>query len=91
MRYANRHSIGKGGKSVYMPKNTCVPQQTVISNVQLAAAYVPFQKYCGVLAPMEALSKGTAFMELYSPYRKREFANIEPEIAKRCYCEGRRS
>jgi hypothetical protein len=76
---------------VYMPKNTCVPQQTVITNVQLAAAYVPSQQFCGVLAPMEALCKGTAFVELYSPYRKREFANAEPEVARRCHCKGRRS
>ncbi len=73
-----------------MPKNSCIPQQTAIENVQLAAAYVPFQKYCGVCPPLEALCKGTAFMELYSPYRKREFVNLEPEIPRRCYCEGRR-
>ena len=73
-----------------MPKSMCIPQQTVIEDVQLAAAYVPFQKFCGTLAPMEALCKGTAFIELFSPYRKREFANIEPEIPRRCFCEGRR-
>ena len=67
-----------------MPKSVCIPQQTVIEDVQLASAYVPFQKYCGVCPPLESLIKGTAFIELYSPYRKREFANLEPEVARRC-------
>jgi len=74
---------------VYMPKGTCIPQQTVLENVQLASAYVPFQKYCGVCPPMESLRKGTAFIELYSPYRKREFANIEPEVPRSCYTESK--
>lgn len=58
----------------------CVPQQTEIKNVQLAAAYVPYQKYCGIMSPMDSLVRGTAFPELFSPYRKREFANIEQEV-----------
>jgi hypothetical protein len=48
----------------------CIPLETPITNVKLATAYVPFQKYCGVLSPMDALKKGTAFEELYSPYHK---------------------
>lgn len=81
----------KGRKtSVNMPKCPCIPQQTVIENVQLAAAYVPFQKYCGVCPPLESLMKGTAFIELYSPYRKREFVNLEPEVPRRSVAEARR-
>jgi hypothetical protein len=50
------------------PKMNCVPQETVIRNVRLAAAYVPWQKMCELLNPIEALKKGTAFPELYSPF-----------------------
>jgi hypothetical protein len=46
----------------------CIPQETVIRNVRLAAAYVPYQKLCTLLSPVEALTLGTAFPELYSPY-----------------------
>ena len=51
-----------------MPQPVCVPQETAIYNVRLAMAYVPFQKMCTLLNPLEALSKGTVFPELYSPY-----------------------
>ncbi|TYQ14674.1 UNVERIFIED_CONTAM: spore coat associated protein JA (CotJA) [Acetivibrio alkalicellulosi] len=47
----------------------CIPQETVLRNVRLARAYVPFQKMCSVYSPIEALEKGTAFPELYSPYK----------------------
>jgi len=50
------------------PMDNCIPQETVIKNVRLAAAYVPFQKLCTLFAPLEALKRGTAFPELYSPY-----------------------
>lgn len=46
----------------------CIPQETVIYNVNLAKAYVPFQKFCTIYSPMEGLKKGTIFPELYSPY-----------------------
>lgn len=52
------------------PMGVCIPQEMVIKNVRLAAAYVPFQKLCTLLSPIEALSKGTVFPELYSPYNK---------------------
>lgn len=58
----------------------CVPQETSIHCVLLATAYVAFQKFCGVWSPCESLLTGTAFPELYSPYRKREYANLEPEV-----------
>ncbi len=47
---------------------SCVPQETCIRDVRLAAAYIPFQKFCTMFSPLEALKKGTAFPELYSPY-----------------------
>lgn len=50
------------------PIGFCIPQETVITNVKLANAYVPYQKLCNTLYPLEALEKGTAFPELYSPY-----------------------
>lgn len=57
--------------SNYSSLETCIPQETVIRNVRLAAAYVPFQKLCTLLSPMEALTLGTAFPELFSPYEKK--------------------
>ena len=57
----------------------CIPQETSIRCVRLATAYVPFQEYCGVWSPCRSLTTGTAFPELYSPYSKREYVNLEPE------------
>jgi hypothetical protein len=51
----------------------CIPQETVIEGVRLAAAYVPFQKFCTHFSPLEGLMKGTAFPELVSPYDGREY------------------
>ena len=48
---------------------SCIPQETVIENVRLAAAYVPYQFLCALFAPVQALRRGTAFPELYSPYK----------------------
>ena len=48
--------------------SACVPQETYIRDVRLAASYVPYQKFCTMLSPLEALMKGTAFPELFSPY-----------------------
>ena len=45
---------------------TCVPQETMINNVELANAYVPFEKMCGTFSPLSALKKGTAFPPLYA-------------------------
>ncbi|WP_326908681.1 spore coat associated protein CotJA [Sedimentibacter sp. MB31-C6] len=55
-----------------MPMNKCIPQEMVIENVRLAAAYVPYQKLCELFNPLESLRKGTAFPELYSPYEARD-------------------
>jgi hypothetical protein len=49
--------------------SNCIPQETVIKNVRLAAAYVPYQSLCTLFTPIEALKRGTAFPELYSPYK----------------------
>ncbi|MFL0251133.1 spore coat associated protein CotJA [Clostridium neuense] len=56
----------------YSRRKTCIPQETVIANVRLASAYVPFQKMCSTLPPVEALKKGTIFPELYSPYSSKK-------------------
>lgn len=40
--------------------------------MQLARAYVPFQRLNQVFEPREALMKGTLFPELYMPYMKKE-------------------
>ncbi|MGH4140023.1 spore coat associated protein CotJA [Clostridium sp.] len=48
--------------------NNCIPQESVIKNVRLAAAYVPYQNLCTLFSPIEALKRGTVFPELYSPY-----------------------
>ncbi|MEL7650093.1 MAG: spore coat associated protein CotJA [Sedimentibacter sp.] len=50
----------------------CIPQEMSIENVRLSAGYVPFQFLCDLFNPMEALAKGTAFPELYSPYDRKD-------------------
>lgn len=54
-----------------LPQDKCIPQEMVIRNVRLAAAYVPFQELCTLFSPVEALKHGTAFPELYSPYERK--------------------
>ncbi|NLT17351.1 MAG: spore coat associated protein CotJA [Clostridiales bacterium] len=66
----------------------CDPVQQV-KDVKLAHAYVPFQRFCGVMAPLMSLCRGTAFPELYSPYSKREYVNLEPEKCQRPYTDRR--
>lgn len=56
----------------YAKMDKCIPQEMEIRNVRLAAAYVPFQKFCKIFSPIEALKKGTIFPELYSPYDKKD-------------------
>ncbi len=48
----------------------CIPQETVLENVKLARAYVPFQKLCATFSPAAALTKGTIFPPLWDNYRK---------------------
>jgi hypothetical protein len=52
-----------------LDKDNCIPQEIKIENVRLAAAYVPYQYICTLFTPFEALRRGTAFPELYSPYK----------------------
>ena len=62
-------------KDIKLECNThdkCVPQEMIIQNVRLAAAYVPYQQLCTLLSPIEALKHGTVFPELYSPYECKE-------------------
>jgi hypothetical protein len=67
--------INRRMRDNYMPSpspSPCIPQEMVIENVRLAAAYVPIQFMCDLYTPMEALAKGTAFPELYSPYDRKD-------------------
>lgn len=52
------------------PVDDCIPQETAIRGVRLAAAYIPYQKLCTLLSPENALKAGTLFPELFSPYKK---------------------
>lgn len=63
--------------------NNCIPQETVIKNVRLAAAYVPYQKLCTLFSPLEALKRGTAFPELFSPYDGENKKNRPSESIKK--------
>ena len=47
---------------------SCVPQETVITNVQLAHAYVPFEKMCSTFTPLTGLKQGTIFPPLVGVY-----------------------
>ena len=83
MEYDNRSKLVKCSSS-----NNCVPQETVIKNVRLAAAYVPYQKLCTLFTPLEALKRGTAFPELFSPYDgKEKCCNLESNKKERAYEE----
>ncbi|WP_312811079.1 spore coat associated protein CotJA [Sedimentibacter sp.] len=59
----------------YSNPETCIPQELVIENVRLAAAYVPYQFMCEVFSPIESLAAGTAFPELFSPYNRKDNEN----------------
>ena len=83
MEYKNRDKMEKCSTS-----NNCIPQETVIKNVRLAAAYVPYQKLCTLFTPLEALKRGTAFPELYSPYDGKEKCyKLESNEKERAYEE----
>jgi hypothetical protein len=56
-------------KTQCSPMSNCIPQETVIKDVRLAQAYVPYQKLCTLFSPIEGLKRGTIFPELYSPYQ----------------------
>jgi len=73
----------------YSAMNNCIPQETEIKNVRLAAAYVPYQKLCAIFAPLEALKRGTVFPELYSPYdgENKKYGPLESGKKGRAYEE----
>lgn len=50
------------------PSSTCVPLETPIMDVRLAHAYVPWQKLCGTMSPVQSLKSGTIFPELTVQY-----------------------
>ncbi|NLM73443.1 MAG: spore coat associated protein CotJA [Clostridiaceae bacterium] len=54
--------------TVAKPLATCIPQEQSLHNVQLAHAYVPFQKLCNTFRPLDGFRKGTIFPELYDVY-----------------------
>jgi len=70
-------------KKQVSPMSNCIPQETEIKGVRLATAYVPFQKYCTIFSPIEALKRGTAFPELYSPYEGKDKKSNPMESMKR--------
>ena len=83
MEYETRNKMTK-----FSASNNCIPQETVIKHVRLAAAYVPYQKLCTLFTPLEALKKGTAFPELYSPYDGEDKCNkLESNKKERAYEE----
>ncbi|NNU75325.1 spore coat associated protein CotJA [Clostridium estertheticum] len=84
MEYQNRNKLPKSSAS-----NNCVPQETIIKHVRLAAAYVPYQKLCTIFSPLEALKRGTAFPELYSPYdgEDKMSSNLKSSNKERTYGE----
>lgn len=59
-------------------RDDCIPQETVIRDVRLAAAYVPYQRLCTLLSPINALKAGTIFPELFSPYKRKEYYDCRP-------------
>lgn len=69
--------------------SNCIPQETVIRNVRLATAYVPFQNLCTLFTPLEALKRGTAFPELYSPFdgEDKKCSPLEASKKERTYEE----
>ena len=48
----------------------CIPQETVLENVKLAQAYVPFQFLCTTFSPESSLMKGTIFPPLWDNYKR---------------------
>lgn len=73
----NCHSNFNSNFNNYNPSNNfgsncndfCIPYEQDTEFNELAKAFVLFQKFCGVLCEEDALVKGTAFEELYMPYK----------------------
>jgi hypothetical protein len=52
--------------NISLPGN-CTDHEATITDVELANAYVPFQKLCPTFSPMASLRNGTIFPGLYNP------------------------
>lgn len=63
------------------PPKVCIPQETVLTNVRLAAAYIPYQKLCTLFPPIEGFKRGTIFPELFSPYEPQD-KKAKPSVCK---------
>ena len=74
---------GRKNKKQCSPMGNCIPQETQINGVRLAMAYVPWQKFCTLFSPIEALKRGTAFPERYSPYEGKSKKSNPMESMKR--------
>jgi hypothetical protein len=68
MPMRGENTMGLGMKHHENMNMECVDHETVLEDVQLAHAYVPFQKWCPTFMPMTALKKGTAFPGLVDVY-----------------------
>ncbi|NLG53757.1 MAG: spore coat associated protein CotJA [Clostridiales bacterium] len=67
-------------ESLEAARAVCIPQETVLEDVKLAHAYVPFEKLCNTFSPMKSLARGTAFPPLYNIYgweRRKEVMDDE--------------
>jgi len=60
-----------GYQGYYKDPDPRTPQTPVGNQMNLAEAYIPFQKYTTAFSPMEALKQGTLFPELVRPYVKK--------------------
>ncbi|MBM7582952.1 hypothetical protein JOD02_001821 [Caldicoprobacter guelmensis] len=56
----------------YLPRAPYMYGYPMWKRVELAEAYIPYQRYITSLSPMEALHAGTMFPELIRPYDKND-------------------
>ena len=61
----------RGYQGYYSTPEPNTPQSPSGCPMNLAEAYIPFQKYTQAFSPMEALKQGTLFPELVRPYVKK--------------------
>jgi hypothetical protein len=68
MPMRSENTMGQGLKHRENMNMECIDHETVLEDVQIAHAYVPYQKWCPTFMPMTALKKGTAFPGLVDVY-----------------------
>ncbi|MBM7582965.1 hypothetical protein JOD02_001834 [Caldicoprobacter guelmensis] len=56
----------------YPPRAPYMYNYPMWKRVDLAEAYIPYQRYTTSFSPMEALHAGTMFPELVRPYEKND-------------------